>query len=402
MPIYSYKAIDRGGKTVRGQQTAANELDLETKLKEVEIDLLNARVVKERGGISFGGVKPKDKIMLCVHLQQLDKAGVPILDSLSDLRETTESAALRQIMSDVYESVRTGSMLSVAMGKHPKTFDEIFTGLVAAGEKTGNLSDSFTNLAEHLKWSEEIRRKVKKAITYPIFTLLVVTMVIMVMMTQVVPQLKQFLEAQGQEIPVYTKALLSTSEFIEMNWWLFPLILIIFTVGLKMLKKTSPGFLRFWDNFKLHWPLIGPTIRKIDLARFTRFFGVLYTRGIDILDCLKVGQQVVRNKVIVESIEATKKMVSEGSSLTAALKRADQFPGLVIRMFKVGEDSGNMKESLENINFFYDREVNDTVDLMVGAIKPIMTIMLGVLIMWIAIAMFGPIYGTIEQMQSQL
>ena len=148
----------------------------------------------------------------------------------------------------------------------------------------------------------------------------------------------------------------------------------------------------------LKMPLIGAPVRKIDLARFTHFFGTLYTSGIDILDCLKISQKVVRNEVLLDSIVTVRKIVNEGSTLTAALRASNQFPNLVIRMFKVGEESGNMKDALENVNFFYDREVNDAVDSIIGFIKPAMTVFLGLILAWIAIAMFGPLYDTIQQM----
>jgi type IV pilus assembly protein PilC len=247
-----------------------------------------------------------------------------------------------------------------------------------------------------------MRRKVKKAVTYPVFTLVVMVGVVIFMMTSVVPQLKTFLEAQGQELPGYTKALLSTSEFFQNYWYVVIGIPVAWVFLLKTLKRTSQKFLLKWDGFKLKWPVLGPTIRKMDLAKFTRFFGVMYTSGIDILECLKISQQVVRNTVLVDCMNTVMKSVSEGSSITAALRRSGQFPSLVVRMFKVGEDSGNMKEALENINFFYDREVNDTVDALVASIKPMLTIVLGIILVWIAAAMFGPIYGTIAKMQSQL
>jgi type IV pilus assembly protein PilC len=146
-------------------------------------------------------------------------------------------------------------------------------------------------------------------------------------------------------------------------------------------------------------PIIGKPIKKIDLARFTRFFSILYTSGIDILECLKVGRQVVNNLAVKASIDEVRTTVSEGSSLTAALTKTGQFPTLVLRMFKIGEESGNMKDALENVNFFYDQEVNDAVDAIIGTIKPVMTLLLGGLLIWIAVAMFGPLYNTIGQME---
>lgn len=398
MPIYSYKAIDQEGKTMRGRITAAHELDLEAKLKDIGLDLIKAAQLREGFSLALGGVKNKDKIMFCVHMEQLDKAGVPILDCLADVRDSTDSTGLKNMLGDVYEAVRNGQMLSEALAKYPKTFDSVFVGLVASGEKTGNLHEAFANLSHHIKWAEETKRKVVKAITYPIFTLFIMSCSIGVLMVKVVPQLRTFLESQGRELPGYTKALLSTSDFMSANWFLLLAFPFIFYGITKTLRKTSSGFAYYWDNMMLKFPFIGPAIRKIDMSRFTHFFGVLYSSGIDILESLRVGQNVVKNKVLSEAISMVRRIVSDGNSLTSALRNTEQFPSLVVRMFKVGEDSGNMKQSLENVNFFFDKEVNDTVDAMVAAIKPALTIILAFILVWIAAAMFGPLYSMIGEM----
>jgi type IV pilus assembly protein PilC len=398
MPIYAYKALDERNKTVRGQITAGNEIEVEARLKEIGLDLVTARQLKEGFKLNVGGVKNKDKIMLCIHLEQLDRAGVPILESLADVRDTTESAALKNMLSEIYEAVRGGKMLSEAMAMFPRTFDSVFTGLVAAGEKTGNLHESFYNLAQHIKWNDDNRRKVIRAITYPIFTLFIMCISIGILMVKVVPQLKSFLESQGQEMPAHTKALIATSDFVANQWIWIIVVPVVIGIIIKTLNRVSYPFSYAWDSMMLGLPILGPAIRKINMSRFTHFFGVLYTSGIDILESIKTGQQVVKNKVISSALELVRKIVSEGNSLTGALRATEQFPSLVVRMFKVGEDSGNMKQALENINFFYEREVNDTVDGLIATIKPLLTIVLACILVWIAAAMFGPLYSMIGQM----
>jgi len=302
------------------------------------------------------------------------------------------------MLGDIYEAVRNGALLSEALAKYPRTFDSVFVGLVASGEKTGNLHEAFANLGHHIKWTAETRRKVVKAITYPIFTLFIMSISIGVLLVKVVPQLRSFLESQGRELPGYTKALIGTSDFLANNWLFVFSAPIIFYVVTKFLRKTFPGFAYGWDSMMLKLPFIGPAIRKIDMSRFTHFFGVLYASGIDILESLKVGQNVVKNRVLSEAISMVRRIVSEGNSLTWALRNTEQFPSLVVRMFKVGEDSGNMKNALENVNFFFDKEVNDTVDALVASIKPILTIILAMILIWIAAAMFGPLYSMIGEM----
>ncbi len=387
------------GKTVRGKITAANDIDLETRLRGIGLDLLSGREVKESKALSLFGVKTKDKVMFCAHMEQLDKAGVPILDALADVRDSTEAPKLKDVLSDVYESVKTGMLLSEAMAKHPRTFDGVFCGLISAGERTGNLHESFKSLEHHLKWSAEIKRKVRKAVSYPIFTLFVMIGTITILMLYVVPQIVKFIESNGQKLPWHTRALISTSEFFGDFWWLILPVPFGFFVSVRFLKRVSYKFAFNWDKVMLKLPVLGNPFRKIDMARFVHFFSVLYTSGIDILECLKVGQQVVKNKVLLDSLEGVRRIVGEGNSLTGALRMSNQFPGLVIRMFKVGEDSGNMKEALEHVNFFFDREVNDSVDNIIGVIKPALTLILGLLLAWIALAMFGPLYDGISKIK---
>jgi type IV pilus assembly protein PilC len=399
MPLYIYKAINQKGEYLKGKMTAENEMDLEQRLKELRTDLISCRAVREHGFSLSGKVKTPDLIMLCVQLQQLDKAGVPILQSLADLRDSIESPNLKSIVADIYENVRNGALLSEAMAKHPKVFDSVFAGLVAAGENTGSLHESFGSLSNHLKWNAEIKRKVKKAVTYPIFTLILMVGVVAFMMVGVVPQITSFLTSQGQELPGHTKALIATSNFFAHYWFIIIPIPFILFAAIKAGKRASYNFAMKWDAAMMKMPIIGKPIKKIDLARFTRFFSILYTSGIDILECLKIGKQVVNNLAVKASIDEVRTTVSEGSSLTAALTKTGQFPTLVLRMFKIGEESGNMKDALENVNFFYDQEVNDAVDAIIGTIKPVMTLLLGGLLIWIAVAMFGPLYNTIGQME---
>ncbi len=395
---YSYVALNKEGKKVRGKVSAANEADLEKKISIIGLDLISSSISKNKGSSFFHQVKIEDLVVLCVHLEQLDRAGVPILDSIADLRDSAESEYAKDVMTNIYEEVRSGSVLSAAFAKYPKIFDSVFVALVAAGEKTGNLYEIFSHLAKHLRWISNIQRKIKKATYYPIFLLFLMVGILSLMMLFVIPKLSSFLTAQNFELPFYTKALISTSNFFVNYWYVALLIPVLIVSLLKILPKFYPQMQYNIDKFKLNIPYIGNTIRKIELARFCRFFGIMYRSGIDILDCLSVANEAVKNKVISKDILAAKKEVSNGMSLTLSLKNSAQFPSLVLRMFKVGEDSGNLDATLENVNFFYDREVEDSVNNMIGIIQPALTIVMGALMLWISMAVFGPLYNSFSHM----
>ena len=399
MPFYSYVAINENGKKVRGSVTALNEVDLENKLKDLELDFISAKTTSGKSLFGGGGVDMQDLIFLCIHLEQLERAGVPLLDSLSDLRDTADSLRLKNLMADIYEAVQGGSMLSEAMAEHPKVFNNVFTGLVSAGEKTGQLAEIFGHLSHHLKWVHDIRNKVKKALYYPVFLLVLMMGITALMMMFVVPKLSAFLKAQDFNLPLYTKALIVTSDIFANYWYLVFGLPILAFATFRLLLRVSDSASYAWDEIVLSLPIIGSVVTKVELARFSHFFAITFQSGVGMLECLEIARNVVRNRVIRQSVLSARKSVSEGSSLTNALRSTGRFPSLVLRMFKVGEDSGNMERSLENITFFYDREVNDAVNNMVAFVQPALTIALGGLMLWISIAIFGPLYASFSQIQ---
>lgn len=398
MPNYSYSAMNETGRRMRGVIVADNDVDLEVRLKEIDLDLVDYREIREKKAGFGSKIKQNDMIVMCLHLEQLNRAGVPIHESLMDVRDSTESLKLRDVVTDLTERVKSGERLSEAMAHYPKIFSHVFVGLVKAGEVNGNLSESFTHMADHLKWTSEIRRKVRKAIAYPTVLLFVMSIVITILMLFVVPKLVNFIISQGFEVPIHTRLLIWTSEAFQNHWYIIfgvPIILFTFARGA---YTVSPAFAYKVDAWLLKMPVIGTTARKINMARFTHFFSVMFKSGIDIIDALEAAKHVVGNRVIKESIDTVMRSVTEGNSLTASLRISSQFPNLVIRMFKVGEDSGNMNDALENINFFYQREVNDAVDAMVGMVQPILTAVMGGLIFWVISAIFGPLYDSFQNM----
>ncbi|MBN8827214.1 MAG: type II secretion system F family protein [Sphingobacteriia bacterium] len=399
MPQFKYKALNAKGKSVSGVLNAVSELELEHKLQTIGLDLVDQTIVTESTFMQSKTVTMHDLIIMCVQLEQLEKAGVPLLDAIGDMRDTSDSHPVKNLMASIYDSISQGNMLSQALSEHPNIFDQVFVGLVSAGEKTGNLGDVFHHLAEHLKWVDEIRNKIKKASYYPVFLVLLMIGVISVMMLFVIPQLSKFLIAQGFDLPIYTLALIATSKFFESNWPLIFIVPIVFFTTIKIGCKISYEFKFSVHALLLKIPKIGETIRKIEMARFCRFLSITYRSGINILDCLDIAQNVVNNLVIKEAVGYVKTGVSEGNSLTGSMVLSNQFPSMVIRMIKVGEESGRIDSTLENVNYFFDREVNDSVNSMIGMIQPTLTLILGGIMLWVSVAVFGPLYSSLTKLR---
>lgn len=404
MPKYKYRAVNEKGHPIRGVVEAANESDLSTRLEEGGLALIDCKEMSDKAGhlasavLHFKKVKIRDLVQMFIQLEQLQKSGVPLMESIADIRDTTDSALLRDIMSDVYREVAEGVSFSNALARHSSTFEPIFIALINAGEETGNLIDSFAQVIKHLKWTDAMRSKVKKATRYPKILLVVVIGVIWMMMGYVVPQVTGFLKDIGQVLPPITVALIATAEFFS-DYFVYIVIFLVATyAGIIIGRNISRHFLYWTDYIALNAPVMGTVIRKISLAQFSQTFGVLFTSGLDILKCIDASKLTASNTVIVESLAMIRERVQEGAALSAALKASGEFPSLVVRMVRVGEESGNLSGVLAQVSEFYEKDVNEAIDSMIEMIEPTLTVTLGAMILWIAAAVFGPIYDSLGSM----
>src|SRR5664279_4372561 len=399
MALYSYKAIDSTGRSVKGLQDAANIIDLEQRLKRSGIDLINAK--EEENKVSFGGgkIKRPDLITFFFNLEQLVSAGVPLLECLGDLRDTMEEPTFREIIASMVESIVSGNKLSQAMAEHPNAFDKITVSLTHAGEESGRLVDVFKHLTDSLKWQDEMATQTKTMMIYPAFVGTIVLAITFFLMIYLVPQLVTFIKGMGQEIPLQTRMLLATSSFF-VNYWYVILLTPPALIGIyKVALIGNPGLQYHIDNFKLHvWPT-GPILRKIILARFANTFAMMYSSGITILDCLANSRDLVNNQVIARSLQNVMHEIESGKNLTQSFQQTGIFPPLVVRMLKVGEATGQLDQALLNVSYFYDRDVKDSIKKVQALIEPTMTIILGALLGWVMLSVLSPIYDIISKVK---
>lgn len=398
MANFKYRAINQEGKYISGKISAENPSELMSLLKSSSLELVSFREEKNNLANFLGGLKSSELITIFIHLEQLDRAGVSIIDSIQDLKETSDSTKVKNLMQEIYESIKNGNLFSESLAKRPDIFKSTYVGLIAMGEKTGNLSNSFTNIIEDIKWNIEIRRKTRKAIMGPLFGLSLMFLVLGVMTAVVVPKVTGFLSAQSINLPFITVALVSFSNFVQGNWasiLLFPPLIISLIKVLERLPATQIKV----DYFKLKIPIFGGIITKIESAKFCQFFAMTFKSGLGVLECLDSSSVALKNKAIKNAISFVRQQVSDGQSLSGSISATKFFPNLVVRMFKVGEESGNMESSLKNIKYFYDKEINDSIERIVGLIQPTITVVMGGMIAWIAVAVFGPIYSTFSNLQ---
>lgn len=400
MATFRYRALNSAGRTLRGKLTAVNETDLFYRLKQAGLDLIDATQVTENRLAAYFAkpISTRDLVELCIHLEQLEKVGVPILDSLSDIREATESIRLRDVLTDVVRDVSNGRLLSEALAIHPKVFNEIFVGLVAAGERTGNMSDSFGQLVRHLKWADDMNRRISGAVRYPVFILAVTIGMLFALMIFLVPELSGFLKSIDMELPTMTIALIAVSEFLQVYWWLVLGLPIVLGVVGRLLYQLNDQIAYYADQYAYRLPLVGMVMKKLAVSRFTHFFAIMYSSGIGVLECIDGASRVVPNRALKSSLAVVRKMVEGGSSLTAALQSSGEFPSLVIRMVKIGEETGNLRDTLENVSYFYDRDVNESIDAMIAGVQPMLTMVIGLTMVWIIIAVIGPVYDSFSNL----
>jgi len=400
MALYNYRAVNDRGRKIRGTVSAQNEVDLYQRLHDTGLELIDCSVVNARRSLSFLGtrIQNSDLIQFCVHISELLRSGVPLLDALSDIRDSTGSTVLRDVMNEICRDVGEGSRLSVAFGRHPKAFSFIFVALIAAGEQTGNLNHAFSHLADHIRWTDALQTRVRKAARYPLFTLFVTVCVIFFMMLFVVPEVMGFIKSGSGDVPLVTRSLIGASQLFADSWAL----LVGFVAGsfivVRLLARFSERCALWFDDLKLRIPIVGPVLRKIALSRFAHFFAVMFGSGIEILRCLESSKAVIGNRALASSLDVVQGAVRAGNSLSAAMANSGEFPALVVRMVKVGEESGNLGVVLEQVTEFYDREVNDAIDGMIAMIEPTMTLTIGLILGWVVMGVFGPLYNNLTSL----
>ncbi len=400
MARYSYTAIDASGQLCKGQLDAASESDLEQNLKHLQLDLVRAKIRLRLPLLAGKKIRRTDLITLFFNLEQLFRAGVPLLESLADLRNSMDDRQLETILSDMIAAIEGGKMLSQAMADHPRAFDNIVVSLVQAGEKSGRLAEIFKQLADSIKWQDEMILQSKNLMIYPAFVGTTVLGITLFLMIYLVPQLTAFISNMGQTIPLQTRLLLATSGLFVHHWHLMLALPVILIILLRLMLAWDSRMQHHLDHLKLHLIFIGPILRKIIMARFANTFAMMYGAGISIFDCIASLRDLVSNRVIAASLDQVIGEIEAGKNMTQSFLDTGVFPPLVVRMIRVGEATGRLDEALYNVSYFYDRDIKDTIRKTQILIEPIMTIVLGLLLGWVMLSVLSPVYDIISRIKT--
>jgi type IV pilus assembly protein PilC len=399
METFYYRAIDQVGKLAKGRMEARNIADLEVRLQQMGLDLTTVKSTKW-AAIHFAKnkVSRRDLVLLCFQLEQLMTAGVPILAGLNDLSDTTENLHFKKVLAAIASEVEGGKILSQALATHTDIFDDVFIHLIAAGEQTGELPAVFQHLSETLKWQDALFAQTKRLLAYPLFIFVVVMLAVAFLMIFLVPEIVKFMDSLGQTLPWNTRLLVFISDAFVNYWWLLVVLPVVLITTLTTCVNHNANARYRFDWIKLNLPLVGEVLNKIIMARFARYFALMYRTGIPILTAIKTCETIVGNQVIAEALRDIHDSINAGNSMSDSFKITGLFPSLVIRMISVGERSGALDQSLMHVSYFYDRDVDELLQKMLSILEPMLTVVLGLVLMFIMAAVLGPVYESFNHM----
>lgn len=398
MAQYKYKAINKTGEIITGRVQAANVLELEHRLSTLGQELITSNELKANvTRFSRRQLTRRELLNLVFQLEQLTKSGVPLLDSLQDLRDSSPPGYYNSVLAGIVESIQGGKTFSAALKEFPNDFDTVFVSLIAVGEETGELPKILKDMGATLRWADELIAATVKIIMYPAIVAVVVFSVAAFLMIYLVPKIIPFVKEMGGTIPFHTIALIAVSNFFVHYWWVIIFAPIITIFAIKTAAKNSPEFRFKLDRFKLRIPLFGTISFKIKLARFASYMALLYASGITVLRSIEICKALVDNVVMADALDRAGRYIAEGASISESFSRLELFPPLVVRMLKVGENTGNLDEALMNVSYFYNREVQEAIDKIEPAISPVLTVIMGTLLGWIMLSVLGPVWDAVAK-----
>jgi type IV pilus assembly protein PilC len=391
---FSYKAKTPDGRVIDGRIEAESEEALEHSMKQQKLTIVS--VTKTGGFASLFNMGPRVKTatvsIFSRQFSTMITAGLPVLQALNILCEQQDNKTFKEVLIKIRDDIGSGANLSDAMSKYPGIFDNLYCNMIKAGELSGSLDQILDRLSTYLEKSEALNSKIKGALSYPITIVVICFIIVVILLVKVVPSFKTIFESGGGKLPQMTQTLLDVSAF-EQHYFLFEIVAIVVLVfAFNFIKRTDKGGFLI-DKFMLKVPIFGSLIKKQTVARFARTLGTLIKSGVGILDALETVAHSSGNRVIEKALLDTRSAVREGQALTEPMKATGLFPTMVIQMVAVGEETGKLDEMLLRMSDFYDAEVNTAVDSIMSMIEPLIMAFLGVVIGYLVIAMFLPMFS---------
>lgn len=401
MAIYKFKVRDESGKLKSGEIEAGSVDNAAEKLVESGFIVIELSEVKENVldldlGERFLKIKQKEMVFFYIQLATLINSGVNLVESIIALEEQIENPKLAKILGVVRKDILSGVSFSDSLRKFPDVFSNLVVNLIEAGEAGGMLDEVLERVAKFSENDQKTISKVKSAMTYPIIMIVVAVSVVSFLLTFVFPKFVGIFKKMGGTLPLPTAFLLKISNFLTANIGTLIISVIVFVFVFRyIIRKTERGSY-LWDLLMLNLPLMGDLVVKANVSRMCKTLGVLTENGVPIINAMNISRKLIENQILANIIENAAERISEGESFSEVLKKEKYFPPMVVKMINVGEKTGNLSKMLVKVGDFYDLEVEMTIETMLSLLEPILIVSMGIIMGFIAISMFLPMFDMIK------
>lgn len=393
LTTYDWIALDKRGKRMKGSMPAKNASLVKAELRRQG---MNPQTVRERPKPLFGAagktVKPGDVAIFSRQIATMMASGVPMVQSFEIIADGQKNPRFKNILNDVKMGIEGGQSLHEALGRYPVQFDELYRNLVRAGESAGVLDTVLDTVATYKERTEGLKKKIKKALFYPVMVLAVALLVSMIMLLFVVPVFAKTFKSAGAALPAPTQIVVSASQFMQHYWWMIILVIAGSIMGVVMAKRRSVKFAHFLDRVTLHIPVIGNILRQSAIARFARTLGVTFRAGVPLVEALDAVAGATGSVVYGDAVKQMRDDIAVGHQLQLAMRQTGLFPNMVVQMTGIGEESGALDNMLFKVAEFYEEEVNNAVDTLSTLLEPLIMVILGVLVGGMVVSLYLPIF----------
>jgi type IV pilus assembly protein PilC len=389
---FLWEGTDRNGKKIKGKSMASNEAAVRTDLRRQGV--VPSKIRKQSKGLFSGAaaITTTDIAIFSRQLATMLSAGIPLVQSFDIVGSGHENASMQKLIFAVKADVEGGSALAEALAKHPLYFDDLFVNLVEAGEQAGALETLLDKIATYKEKTEAIKKKIKKALTYPAAVLVVAFVVTIILLIFVIPAFEDLFQGFGADLPAFTRMVIDLSEFVRDRGWLLAMAASATVFTFFYFKKRSRPMRHFLDRLALKAPIIGPIIQKASIARYARTLSTMFSAGVPLVEALESVSGATGNIVYEIGVLEIRDEVATGQRLQQAMENTDLFPNMVIQMIAVGEESGSLDEMSAKVADFYEEDVDNAVDNLSSLLEPMIMSILGVLVGGLVVAMYLPIF----------
>lgn len=402
MPVYRYQAVDENGRNLSGMMAAEDEPKLEKKLKTAGLWLLDAQIDVRVGGDAgaakdskwvplWGKKKRRALIDFCTMMAFQTKVGIPLVQALAVIGEQYENPHFRRTVAGAQRLIEGGLRFHEALARYPGVFSKEFVGIIKAGEASSKLPETFRDLKHYQEWVDKVIQEVRQATLYPMIVLSVISVFVLALFTFIVPKFATLLTRLHVPLPMITQVIFGVSEFATRTWWLWALLILFLTVGLKVGSRLSPRFACGVDRVKLKLPVFGELNSMLAISRFAHNFVMLYRAGISVIPALELCQGLVGNLVVGEAIAGMKEDVKDGATISEAMRRHGIFPPMLLRMVMMGEATGNLDAAMEDVAGYFNQVIPERIKKMLGILEPMLMLSLIGVVLVVALAIYLPL-----------